>query len=520
MKYFSKALHSVSKRVITLTCAFALLLPCMLCGCSRDEQDYEYEEVHNEYLAQDCYEMEQYYKNLEREPLSPDTLSLPVSFTQEQRDSFSLLVDSISVDYPYSEYFGIDSCLERYNALPPYTIIHESIFVDGVVSEKALFDAVKINNKKKGFNEQNEVTDEQILEICKYICEVVNEYVSENPDTDLNFLSQKLEGFAIQRIYDFEAGGYDFVSGIMAINYEALTKENNLERVIKHETYHLLQAAPEREGAEFGFGFSTNFEQEDVNALLYVWHFEGCAEQLVINHLGTDSTVYDYARSFIERIKTATLTDSSKSFSDFEELSLTNDLTRLYEYFGADTEEKRKEVLQLMFAIEVIVDLNYISPANSFLEKIPCDDWQFHEDNFMKGSIASSLSKLFYDNLTQLEGATLGDIFSLISIFEMGLNNSIRYIDNKNYHDNGFFEIYGTLQDGFFTVLGESTGIEKEKLICLCNDYNFYDMAKQESLSCLPEETAEFYKSMIDKTYLLKTISINEVIMWQKEHRG
>lgn len=499
-----------------------MVLVAFLAGCNKEPDFYDvYEEdttvidVVDENYVFDV-DFEAFYKDAD---ISEDFLQTGIEFSDEAMSEFEAYLDGVKVVYPYEDKYNIDSTLAAYRLIDKSSDNFDNIFVNGEISPQVLYELVSINNKdvlKKYLLPEN-----MTLRLCEMVCKVVNDYVKSNPEADLNLLSEKLLLLKTGNILDFGFGTYGIENGLM-INENLLKGDNpenvSMEETVYHEVFHLIQSDILRDYEEYSYGFCHKFKDlpGEINTLNLTWFVEGAAECMTRDYLGSELDASkawegfytDLIRRF-ELIKAATLIDSKTKLHDFENLSTTDNLEALFEYFDCKNEDDKREVLAMMFAMEVNTDLNQVSESNLFFEKNPeINAYSEEVKKAFEGSICKTLSKQFYENLVSLSGVTVKDIFSLISIYENEISRFTWYETNL-VRLQDFFDTYNGIQLAFFELMSEQLGMSAWDIADSYSAFNAYNTVDAESLDFLPEDKRDYYGYMIDIRKRDKKESIN-----------
>ncbi len=133
---------------------------------------------------------------------------------------------------------------------------------------------------------------------------------------------------------------------------------------------------------------------------------------------------------YVYALEAAAIIDDDNSKDCICDLTYTNDLNELYRVFNCETEEEKREILNMMYSITIQQD-----GPEDFYDVYPGEEEQdgvaILQRN-LRGSIFTTLAQKFYSNLAneiQKEDAvTLQDAFFLIYNFERvtSLKRSIR----------------------------------------------------------------------------------------------
>ena len=173
--------------------------------------------------------------------------------------------------------------------------------------------------------------------------------------------------------------------------------------------------------------------------------------------------------------------------------------------FGCKTEDDEKEVIKLMYSLDIIETdtADFINAVNanmneSQLVKIKRD---------LKASICETLSKYFYKNLATLvkeKNIPLNDVFYYITIFEADVDSHIVYGDKEKYDDSiNFIQNYMDIQQNFFSFLASSNKYSQEDIEVMFDTYGLkkHDGTNNFNLSYLSEDKKTFINTMLNKLY-------------------
>ena len=444
-----------------------------------------------------------------------------VSFEQNSMDEFTNYVKNINVKYPYSDLYDTRSLLDKYNKLIKYNPSNINYFVNNTISAETLFSIVKENNHNANLSQNAKMSDSNLKEICTIMSNLLNDYAKQN-DADLNLLSEKIKNLKILKISEFSNGYYDTTNGKMGFNIANLKSKSNdfFKKTIEHETYHFIQGSSlneiDKSGIVERYGISYKFLDVDVNSLSWPWYYEGAAEYLTGNRNNTKvNDVYSAQVKSIDTIKSATILSNKTDINEFENLSLSSNMNKLFDYFGCQNLEDKIEILNLMYAYNIKFNMNFSSA--DFFAKYKSIYGQSLSNIIAKkelnNSIAQTLSKQFYKNLGEVlkeKQVSVKEIFSLISVFENEISREIWYNSNQNTL-TGFFEIYDDIQTNFFDIIAKKLGVSTEDIQYSYDSYNKEIIVDGNSISFLNSEKKQFYQYIVETRKNDKMNSINQV---------
>lgn len=414
------------------------------------------------------------------------------------------------VDYPYSEYFGLDQALQAYHNLsqydPQYTA---NVIKNGVVDENAFYECVVANQEQLKEN-QTQLDDATLRQVCKIIVNTTNKTIASEENYDLRDLDYKLSHLIIVGYKEFSYAYYNPTQNTLGINKESIYNlsssesfDDVLKQVINHEAEHLLQAGSDLESRtqnyEMRFGPCVEFENLKVNSLYWNWFIEGSAESLALKITKReDSLTYQQEIKGLEMVQFANTLSQKGSL---DKLSLQSNLENIYSYFQCNTSEEQKEILEFMYAMNLVISDSYISSSEDFYTAYKeanngsmIDRVSYKTD--LKESIAMTLTKQFYVNFVNYisnETYSLEQLMHMMSIYEDELSRFLWY-SNASYRDSytDFFEFYTQVQLLIFNQIAQQTNYSQEKIV---NLYITYHLANEkESLAFLSSEQQQFYE--------------------------
>lgn len=453
-----------------------------------------------------------------------------INFTASNYNSIKSYIDSLDIAYEYENLYNFNKSLTEYNKLNLVNK-HSNELKNITVDE--LYNLILKNNKeyKKSVKTSvyKELNNSEIREICTLIVDTVNKYVKENKDINIDRVKCVLNNLKMYKQTSAVANAFVTDDNCLIISPNMLEVANMIngkgteEDIFIHEIIHLLQKGcncdlNKNTNLKRNFGISYGFKNLEVNSLDFTWLYEASAEKNMMNLTGHDPLVYKNMIGYLESLSLVNLLNPSYSVNDTEELSFKRDLNELYSYFGVTTDKDKKEILNMMYSIEVMQQ----APTDFYniLEKTTGrtkDSTLIDEVNYtVKVSICETLTKLFYKNLAKNlvnKDATLEDVFYLISLFENDLNSHIKYKDSTKYkYNNRFIETYLNIQDNFFYELSKSTGYSQTDIEKKFDEYtaNTKD-GNNYSLNFLNKDKIDYLEERETAMSLSATVSIRDV---------
>lgn len=404
-------------------------------------------------------------------------------------DEFISYLNNLNTKYDYENLYNLDNSLSEYNKLL-LTDKHDgslsSITVDELMSK-----VLKNNEKYKKENKSSiyrELKNKELRNLCEIIVNTVNDFIKDNDSIDVNRIKCILGDLKIlsQRSSFNNAFVTDDNCLVMSPNMlkvaQLINGEGTDKDVLIHEINHLLQKGcncdlNKNSNLKRNFGFSYGFKNIGVNSLDFSWIYEASAEKNMVNYTGHEPLAYKNRIGYLESLSLVNITNENYKVNDTEKLSFKRDLNDLYNYFNVSSDKDKREILNMMYSLEVMQTSpddfykNYKNQTGN--EK---NDEIVDEINYtVKSSICSTLTKLFYRNLSnniKNKNVTLGDVFYLIHLFENDLNNHLLYNSSKNYDYNKDFMItYIDIQNNFFNSLAKNKNYSQDNIIDMFNNY-------------------------------------------------
>ena len=422
-------------------------------------------------------------------------------------------VKSIEVYYPNQELYGVDQALQKYYSLTKNSNNYDNLFEKGYITADELYNIVYNNNKTENFKSSAILSDSDLKKICSIMSDLINYYISNHND-DLKLLSSKISNLKIKQFSDFGNGFYDFKTGTLGISTKTLNGSSNfLKTTVEHETFHIFQVGNNSEEWEYNFGPCYQFNDIKLNTLFWNWFYEGSAQNLMLhyNNIASDEKgTYKDSVNSIETVKIANILDYDKNVYSFEELSLNNDLEKVFDYFNCETDLDKIEITKLMYAYNLLFNIDSIT--SEFYKNVNMTSSEsLTFERYLKGSIAQTLSKQFYKSLIGLisnKEINLDEVFSYISVFENEISRQIWYKSNKDYLSD-FFETYNNIQSEFFGIIASKLDASTDEIQ---QSYNYLDKNNKiivSNLTMINDEKKDFLNHILDTRKNDKVGSIN-----------
>lgn len=445
-------------------------------------------------------------------------------------NEFESTVSSIDVRYLYSELFGTEEALDRYKKMKEYDSKPSKYIKGTTLDVSAIRSHVLANNKEflqtTTNSKYSELSTSEFNKIFDIFIEGL-EYCIKN-GTDLGQLDEKLHDLKILKTTANGSGVMTDENTILAINPTVIKtytdKNPNIDytkTVILHETMHFGQISSEHEKEEEGYdrnlGLSYRWDDLTVNPLDYTWYNEGSAEKLMLDQYDKDiePTVYTNNVKGLDSITLSALVRGDVDEMTVSRLSLQTDLEKLFKLFNCKNDADRIEVINMMFSFDITLNQN-AEFFNAYKDKNGVTLPERHKYfNSLNSSIAQTLTKNFYINLSnylEKNDAKLGDIFSMISVFETEMSRLTKYNQKTSVEENeDFIAMYNDIQTQFFAIIANYLGLETDDVILFYNAYYNDSLSDTTSTSLLDEYEIEYANQILESRSSMKKNTVNEI---------
>lgn len=424
------------------------------------------------------YEEEPYVPSVTLDDYSLEDLT--VKFSSNEIENIIKFISNIQVEYKNSELYNVDESLEAYSQMQTVDSTSNSIVKNNKIDNDLFYQLVLTNNSRflneDQTNKYNNIDNIKLREIINIISNHLNKLLQESTDIDVNKLDENLKQLKILEFKSFGNAFVDMNDPMLCLNFtaiESLQQQNKdinmLQRVIEHESSHLIQVSyPKKNEFEYNMGISYSYDNLNVNSLYWQWFVEASAEKLSLKTVSDNPFNYvDQVRG-LESLTLANITNITQ-VDEIEKLSLQKDLNKLFELCNATTPEEKREIVNMMFAYDIIFTendefLEYYKETKGEMDLLSLYDYK----DELKPSIATTLTKMFYTNLANsltTNESSLSDVYILMRTFETEMCRLTDY-DNptKDQINSSFIDNYDNVQNEFFTLLSAKTLIEASKL--------------------------------------------------------
>lgn len=449
-------------------------------------------------------------------------LNSNVMLNSNSLDNFINNVNNIEVSYKYSDIYNMQYMLNKYESTEKYTSTEQNLFVNGRISSDTIFAIVKENNANANLAKVQFVSDSELIKVCGIISDLLNDVIKNNPNIDLNLLSEKIKNLKIVTIDEFANGFFDPATGKMGFSFEYMKNKGTdyYKEIVEHETYHFIQSNSLNEIKDTNInkrlGFVYDFNDVKINSLLWNWFYETGAEYLTCNRNNTrEPNLYEAGIKDFDTIKVCTVLLSQNKLDTFENLSLSNNISDLFDYFGCKTDKDKIEISNMMYSYSLKNNFSYVCDDffDNYAEKYGESITKEALKKVLNDDIAQSLTKIFYKNLASLiRGKTIKveEVFSMISVFENEISRTIWYNSNVETLSE-FYSMYENVQSDFFQILAESLIINVDEVQQIYNAYNKNTSVNFDNTTLVDESKKDFYKHILETREGDKMNSINYV---------
>lgn len=458
---------------------------------------------------------------LDLDEFSKTIINSNISLPTSELNNYITNVNNIEVKYKYANIYNMESEFSKYQAIDKYTSNTSSLFKNGTITANTIFDIVKNNNSNYNLPPSQTVTDSQLLEVCNIIADLLNDEIKNNK-IDENLLSEKIKDLKIVAIDEYANGFFDSETCRMGFNFSLIKSKGTpfYKMVVEHEVYHLIQGNSLNEikntNLKNRFGFTYEYNNVDLNVFAWNWFYEGSAAYLACDRNNTkEPTNYESILKDIDTIKVSTILMPQNGVTDFENLSLSNDINDLFNYFGCKTYQDKIDVLNMMYSMTIKTNIfsTYDEFNNKYKEMYGQTISFSNLKKDLNDDIAQTLSKCFYRSLANSllnKNVKVEEIFAMISVFENEMSRNIWYNSNQSTLID-FYNTYGKIQTDFFQLIANSLGVKVEDIQEAYNSYNNKVVVKLDNVTILNSEQKEYYDYILTTRKSDKMNSINYV---------
>ncbi len=458
-----------------------LLSTTLISGCVKKE-NIQYDEYHNNTTTKietltDASDTEKSDNLNDLADFNLDSiLSTKINISNAQSNIYKAKLSEINVSYKDSDLFQVPSALAKYNSIKLSDDSGTSFQID----KEKLYQKVLENNRsylqEHPINTYNDTSLDDIEKIVDIISDNINEKINSKNSINYQQLIETLNELKVFTYSGFAAGGVDDKNVILSIDMQTISNYQSkypdidvLEMVVKHESNHLIQLSSNN-SYEKNYGVCYKFDDLDVNPLDNQWLIESTCEKQVINDYtdGRSPLFYQDSIYSLESLTLSVILNENISKTSIEDMMFQHDLNKFLDMFDTKNETEQEEIINMLYSFELIhYDKEDFKQAyeNKYGYKITISDLDDYRVE-LQGSIALTLSKLFYKNLSTIiadKEVKLEDIYSLISIFEDDISR-LTWYSSKYNHYTTFLSEYSNLQEVFFDMISESNNLDSRTL--------------------------------------------------------
>lgn len=461
-----------------------------------------------------------------------DATPIPINISDNKLAEFEKYISNITVNYDYEEGYNIDAALAEYHNNTKNTITKHiyDIRLNGELDANHFYEIVKKNNK--AFFEEKEkdnlgglykeYSNKELKEICKQFCEALPAITKKDPNVDLDMVCCYLYNLRIvQKSGALDFGGFD-MDNRFYLNYKnmetgafAMDTDDINQTTFYHEMMHAFQFACDdiKKSDEDRMGITHTYNSLEVNPLSWYWLLEGSAEMNMSQYLDVRYSTYKNMIGYIHSLNIVSNLNIDNEYVQIEKICFQKDLEKFFEIFDVTTEEEKKELIKMMYNIEIIQESKddfydwYNEAYNTDLSNESSGE-QSVLNLTLKEDALMTLTKLFYRNLARqinLGDATLQDVYYLMRLYESDLcnhfsNNTVGYME----FFSGFYDIYVEIQNEFLNIIADENYLSADKLTSDFENYSMNTTTKSPNcdLKFLNSDAKEYYTvEYIDRYY-------------------
>ena len=434
--------------------------------------------------------------------ISPETIQTVLDITSQP------------TDYPYSDLYEIDEVRKRLD-FDATVEIHQFSPLDasGQLTGESLARCVSVNNDAfmadKPFNYET-IPQENVLEICKFVVEIVSRMKQTHPDIDWNRVYCNLGNLKIlckTGMLSYAQVNDKMVlclSGLSANIANVLEGEDGYSRILVHEIMHILQmgcTCEQIENCSRRAGICCYYDDFTLNFADWTWMVEGSAERNMCQLTGSGAVSYQYKMDYLCSMTMAVLLRSDVEADTIEDLCFQSDPELLFAAFGCETQTQRDELICMMITLQILQmqpDAFYQEYQKKTGIDLSADEESLNQFSYsLKPAVCITLAKEFYGNLVDYMAKTslsANDLFCLLRLFEGHLNQHLDYNkQEKESYNQAFFDFYRQLRQTFLTCLQEDN--PQLDIQSLYDSYSLIsggEYTLNAALSDLPREKQEF----------------------------
>ncbi len=393
-------------------------------------------------------------------------------YKEEAMSGFHEYLSVQSIDYGYDELFDYEKAMVGVEA--DHTVaVHAYSALDnsGVLTKEHLFEIVRKNNAEyleKSTSIIKDIDDDEfLLRICEIVVDTTKDLLISFPNIDKGRVYCNLGNLKIiekTSALDFAAVEPGMVLHINrnTAGMTSLFTSSNMYSVLLHETMHILQygcLCEQIEGCTRRCGLAHAYSEWDQDYADWIWLAEGSAERMACLYSNVEPMTYKNLVNYIRSLDLATVLKENVPANYVETLYFYDDAGELFSLFGADTEEEKREIYQMIYSLEIMQsEPDDVKDAYYRIYGVQWTEDIRDEVNIkIKRPIIQTLTKVFFENLTSAisdHKVSKNDVMFLLNLYESTINEHLR-LENEEYDSyNADFNIwYKSIQEGFFSCL-------------------------------------------------------------------
>ncbi len=530
--------------IVAPVAVFVILFIVLIIFIVKDSERYDskVEHVETTTTAEDLtFDFSEGAEIVQKTDLTP----IPLTLSDHNLENFEKYLDNIEVEYDYEYLYNIDSVYSRYKETAVCHVEKHSrdIRVNGKIDADRLYKVVKANNKKTLETEitKEEYSNATVKKYCRFIADNLPVIFEKYPEIDQDMVCCLLTDLKILRCMGSLSSAQVTKDLILHVN-ETQTQLNNIVMesedpytdVLYHELMHLCHMGCrdiENSKDEWAVGGFRYYDDEKTNPLMWFWLEEGLAEMNKSYCLNVPYSTYKAKIGYVSTVNFLLTIGSDAGSNPLEKINFNFDIENMFALFGAETEEEKKEVIRLMYSIDVLQS-ELSDFYEVYLEEFGVDlseDEEVEEDLRMcvKSDIIEDFTKIFFRNLARQVNkgnVTLQDAYYLMKAYESRIcthfsNKYYGYmVDGKHLYNsylemqNEFFKALS--KDNNFTVGDLQTGFESYSM-------NATDGIKTKKPNCdlafLKKDEKQAVLNFVDEYYRIGNPSIKECVELVKQ---
>lgn len=431
-------------------------------------------------------------RRLEVGNFSPITIKLSGTNYNE----FVRWVDSKDVKYVYADLYNIDNVYSNISQYQSTISNQQHQHTDLITSVSKIPTVDEVYNKlvsnsnefirtHKGYYS---LSSEYTRMIAQILVNMVKDNYSQLSKTDITRIYCMLNDVTTVGIDSSDFGVNELKQiynarvtdeAVVMLDTEMIGQlkgNQTIERTIAHEVAHLFQRmCPDHKISGLtqigGSQYVENFDNTgEANSLHFQWLYEAAAEQMSMNEYDAKTPlVYKNMVGYLHTLDLITLIRPNYDETSIAVSQMSTNPDKIYEVFGAKTEEEKREIAHMLYSICYIQTErdDFVTVYEKSYGSIQGKETTVKK--IMKESVAQTMTKYFYKNLAERVhngSVSLQDAFYLINTFESALNLHIVYDDAERveYNDESI-KFYIETQNKFFQMIAQDSGMTYDEIV-------------------------------------------------------